>query len=162
MLCREYRAALVERLYEGRMDGALEGDFSIECSAVGYRIESTRRLKPLGRGTLRLNNAWAALVFEAGRGQARVEEGMAPLTIPLDGIDFTYLNLANHLVVVGPHGAVQFKVDGDSPVRWEDYVSAARGTTIRQWKVRTATGRQLEASVAGPGVGTRRRKDEFS
>ena len=134
MLPREYHAALVERLYEGRMDGALGRDFRIGCSATGYRIESTRRLKPLGQGTLKLS--CAALVFEAGSGQAAGEERAEPLVIALDSIDFTYLNLANHLVVVGPHGAVQFKVEGDSPVRWEDYVSAARGATIRQWKVR--------------------------
>ena len=116
------------------MDGALDGDFRIECTAMCYRIESTRRLKSLGRGTLRLSRT--ALAFEAGREGDQGEERIAPLEVPLDSIDFTYLNLANHLVVVGPHGAVQFKVEGDSPVRWEDYVSAARGATIRQWKVR--------------------------
>jgi 1-acyl-sn-glycerol-3-phosphate acyltransferase len=165
MLPREYHAALVEHLYEGRMDGALEGDFGIECSAAGYRIESTRRLRPLGKGTLRLSRA--ALVFEAESGGEQVEYGerMAPLSIPLDGIDFTYLNLADHLVVVGPHGAMQFKVEGDSPVRWEDYVSAARGATIRQWKVREvgrSKGKHLKASGAGPDVSHWRREDEFS
>lgn len=163
MLPREYHVALVERLCEGRMDGAPEGDFGIECSATGYRIESTRRLKPLGKGTLRLSRA--ALVFAAAGEQAASGGRMASLSIPLDGIDFTYLNLADHLVVVGPHGAVQFRVEGDSPVRWEDYVSAARGATIRQWKVREARrgrGRHLKASGADPVVSHRRRTDGFS
>jgi hypothetical protein len=163
MLPREYHAALVERLYEGRMDGALEGDFRIQCSATGYRIESARRLKRLGKGILRLS--CAALVFEAGGEQAACRERMAPLSIPLDGIDFTYLNLADHLVVVGPHGAVQFKVEGDSPVRWEDYVSAARGATVRQWKVRDvrwSRSKHLEASGAGPDISHWRREDGFS
>ncbi|MBP7891963.1 MAG: hypothetical protein KA063_00305, partial [Firmicutes bacterium] len=162
MLPREYHAALVERLYEGRMDGALEGDFRIECGATGYRIESTRRLKRLGKGTLRLS--CAALVFEARGEQVACGEPMAPLSIPLDGIDFTYLNLADHLVVAGPHGAVQFKVESDSPVRWEDYVSAARGATIRQWKlreVRWGKAKHPKASGADPVVSHWRRKDGF-
>jgi len=163
MLPREYHAALVERLYEGRMDGALEGDFRIECGATGYRIESTRRLQRLGKGTLRLS--CAALVFEARGERVACGEPMAPLSIPLDGIDFTYLNLADHLVVAGPHGAVQFKVESDSPVRWEDYVSAARGATIRQWKLREVRWGKVKhpkASGADPVVSHWRRKDGFS
>ena len=145
------------------MDGALDGDFRIECIAMCYKIESTRRLRPLGRGTLRLSRT--ALVFQAGGEGDQGEERIAPLAILLDSIDFTYLNLANHLVVVGPHGAVQFKVEGDSPVRWEDYVSAARGATIRQWKLREVRWGKVKhpkASGADPVVSHWRRKDGFS
>ena len=42
-------------------------------------------------------------------------------------IKFAYLNLANHLVVNDGNGAYQFALTDDSPVRWEDYVTAIRG-----------------------------------
>jgi hypothetical protein len=108
-------------------------------ASFGGQIRMLPRLKPLGKGTLRLSHA--ALVFEEGNRQASGEERM------------------------GPHGAVEFKVEGDSPVRWEDYVSAARGATIRQWKVketRESRSKHLKASGAGPDVSHWRHRDGFS
>lgn len=123
MLQRQYHSKLIELLREGRMDGAVDGAFSIECATRAFKIESTARLAGLGRGTLTL--ADKALTFQSERSMH---------TALLDDIAFTYLNLGNQLVVVGPEGALQFKIIGDSPVRWEDYVSAARGISARQWK----------------------------
>jgi 1-acyl-sn-glycerol-3-phosphate acyltransferase len=123
MLQRQYHSKLIELLREGRMDGAIDGMFSIECATRAFRIESTARLVDLGRGTLALTDN--ALIFRSEQ---------SPHTALLGDIAFTYLNLANQLVVVGPVGALQFKIIGDSPVRWEDYLSAARGISARQWK----------------------------
>jgi 1-acyl-sn-glycerol-3-phosphate acyltransferase len=123
MLQRAYHSKLIRLLREGRMDGAIDCVFSIECETRAFRIESTAGLAGLGRGTLTLTGK--ELTFRSER---------STHTALLGDIAFTYLNLANHLVVVGPEGALQFKIIGDSPVRWEDYLSAARGTSARQWK----------------------------
>lgn len=122
MLQRDYHSKLIELLREGRMDGAIDNVFDIECAAEAFKIESTAKLVSFGHGTLMLTDE--ALTFRS--------ENYTCSSL-LGEVSFTYLNLANHLVVVGPQGALQFKIMGDSPVRWEDYLSAARGIRARQW-----------------------------
>ena len=134
MLERDYRATLMEWLAAGRMLDAADGKFNAVCSADAYRIESTRELIPLGSGKLTLGTglSFTGVAVGASRDDAG---GGEPFEIrySIEDIDFTYLNLANHLVVVSRAGAYQFHIKDDSPVRWEDYLLIARGSAVRQW-----------------------------
>ncbi len=132
MLERDYRATLIETLAEGRMLDAPNGEFNAVCSADAYIIKSTRQLVPVATGKLALG---AGLTFTGVTVGAKPDVGEPfEISYAIEDIDFTYLNLANHLVVVSRAGAYQFHIKDDSPVRWEDYLLVARGSIVRQWR----------------------------
>ncbi len=141
MLERDYRATLIEMLAGGSMFDAPDGKFNAVCSADAYVIESTKKLTLVASGTLTLG---PGLVFTgapapaatdaAAAGVPNAPGGPFEMRYAIEDIDFTYLNLANHLVVVSRGGAYQFHIKDDSPVRWEDYLLVARGSTVRQWR----------------------------
>lgn len=153
MLERDYRAALLERLRAGRMLDAPGGEFNVDCQADVYSIRSTRELVPLARGALRLTRSGLHFSGRAAprkgeRGERRKGEPFE-LDCAVEDIDFTYLNLANHLVVVSRGRALQFHIKGDSPVRWEDYLLTARGSAVRQWRSGEQVRRRAKANGGG-------------
>lgn len=158
MLERDYRAALIEMLAGGRMQDAPGGEFNVSCSADAYMIKSTTELMPVGSGKLTLGGGLVFTGFANG-GESNPSGGSSnagssaslPVEISyrIEDIDFTYLNLANHLVVVSRAGAYQFHIKDDSPVRWEDYLLIARGSTVRQWR----SGEQVRRRAREGGSG---------
>ena len=112
LLEREYHSLLKKRLAAG----TLQGGYATSASAFAYRIESTDNLIKLSQGTLTIDEN--VIAFSGGE---------IEISMRVKDIKFAYLNLANHLVVNDGNGAYQFALTDDSPVRWEDYVTAIRG-----------------------------------
>lgn len=127
----EYHARLRDRAAHGTMQGGL----TAATAAMAFRIESTELLTRLGDGQLTLDN-----------GRIMFQSDSLTIIKSLKDIRFAYLNLANHLVLTDAEGSIQFAILGDSPVRWEDYVSIVRGVPAQHWNPEQAEGR---VSLAG-------------
>lgn len=112
LLEREYHNLLRKRLEAGTM----QGGYATSTPVFAFRIESTDNLVKLGTGTLMIDEN--VIAFSGGE---------IEINMNVRDIKFAYLNLANHLVVNDGQGAFQFALTDDSPVRWEDYVTAIRG-----------------------------------
>ena len=119
----EFRNTLLDMLAEGRMDDAPGGAINLSRRAKAYQIKSSDLLVKVGEGILKLDNQQMTFM-----GDQRTVE------IPVSDVDFTFINAAGHLVVSGPKGAFQFDIEGDSNLRWEDYLFFARGVRVRGWK----------------------------
>ncbi len=120
----EYRSALIQKLRNGEMEDAPDGVFNLSRAAKVHKIGSASSVTDLGAGTLRLDGD--ALTFSGSDGTTQVE-------VPISNINFTFLDADGHLVVSEPDGAYELDIEGDSALRWEDYLMAARGLTIRRW-----------------------------
>jgi len=120
----EYRSALIQKLRAGEMEDAPDGVFDLSRTAHAWRIGLSQGVADLGVGTLRL--ASGALSFSGSEGATSVE-------VLISDINFSFLDADAHLVVSEPGGAYELAIEGDSTLRWEDYLMAARGLTIRRW-----------------------------
>ncbi|HON41552.1 MAG TPA: 1-acyl-sn-glycerol-3-phosphate acyltransferase [Bacillota bacterium] len=120
----EYRSALIQKLRAGEMEDAPDGVFNLSRTAHVWRLGPSSGVTDLGIGTLRL--ASGALTFSGPEGTAGVE-------VPISDINFSFLDADAHLVVSEPGGAYELDIKDDSTLRWEDYLMAARGLTIRRW-----------------------------
>ncbi len=120
----EYRSALIQKLRAGEMEDAPDGVFNLSRTAHVWRLGSSSSITDLGVGTLRL--ASGALTFSGPERTARVE-------VPISDINFSFLDADAHLVVSEPGSAYELDIENDSTLRWEDYLMAARGLTIRRW-----------------------------
>jgi 1-acyl-sn-glycerol-3-phosphate acyltransferase/protein-S-isoprenylcysteine O-methyltransferase Ste14 len=118
----EYRSALIQKLRSGEMEDAPDGVFSLARPARAWRLGSSSSITDLGVGTLRLAND--ALTFSGSEGAVEV---------PISDINFSFLDADAHLVVSEPGGAYELDIKDDSTLRWEDYLMAARGLTMRRW-----------------------------
>ena len=133
LLEREYHSLLKKRLAAGTM----QGGYATSTPAFAFRIESTDNLVKLSQGTLTIDENVVA--FSGGE---------IEISMNVKDIKYAYLNLANHLVVNDGQGAFQFALTDDSPVRWEDYVTAIRGLSGGVYEV----GRDAGASGSGSEV----------
>ena len=125
----EYRSALIQKLRNGEMEDAPDGVFNLSRIARTWRLGSSSSMTDLGVGTLRLANdalTFSGLAGSAGSAEVEVE-------VPISDINFTFLDADAHLVVSEPGGAYELDIENDSTLRWEDYLMAARGLTIRRW-----------------------------
>ena len=111
-------------LRSGEMEDAPDGVFSLARPARAWRLGSSSSITDLGVGTLRLAND--ALTFSGSEGAVEVE-------VPISDINFSFLDADAHLVVSEPGGAYELDIKDDSTLRWEDYLMAARGLTMRRW-----------------------------
>ncbi len=118
----EYRSALIQKLRNGEMEDAPDGVFNLSRTARACRLGLSSSIEDLGVGTLTLDNS--GLTFANFDGTAR---------IPIEAINFTFLDADGHLVVSEPGGAYELDIHDDSTLRWEDYLMAARGLTTRRW-----------------------------
>jgi len=123
----EYRFALIQKLRNGEMEDAPDGVFNLSRTARAWRLGSSSNMTDLGVGTLRLGGD--ALTFSGLAGSA----GTAEVEVPISDINFTFLDADAHLVVSEPGGAYELDIENDSTLRWEDYLMAARGLTMRRW-----------------------------
>jgi hypothetical protein len=123
----EYRSALIQKLRSGEMEDAPDGVFSLSRTARAWRLGLSSSMTDLGLGTLTLERD--ALTFSGPADSA----GSAEVRVPVSDISFTFLDADAHLVVSEPGGAYELDIENDSTLRWEDYLMAARGLTIRRW-----------------------------
>ena len=120
----EYRSALIQKLRTGEMEDAPDGVFNLSRAVRAWRLGPSSSVTDLGFGTLRLDNH--ALTFFGSEGAVEAE-------VPISDISFTFLDADAHLVVSEPGGAYELDIKDDSTLRWEDYLMAARGLTMRRW-----------------------------